>query len=99
MLLPRATVAFQTINVAFLCLIDCLNQRSPFTFIQNDWAKQPPVPAPSLPSLPRHEAPTLAPMLFQQRDAGHGHAPVYRFAHVINGEQGDLHGYINQQLS
>ncbi len=31
-------------------------------------------------------------MLFQQRDAVHGHATVHRFAHVINREQGDLHG-------
>jgi hypothetical protein len=31
-------------------------------------------------------------MLFQQLDTGHGHAPVHGFAHVIDGEQGDLHG-------
>ncbi len=31
-------------------------------------------------------------MLFQQRDAIHGHAPVHGFAHVVDGEQGDLHG-------
>ncbi len=31
-------------------------------------------------------------MLFQQRDAVHGHAPVHGFAHVVDGEQGHLHG-------
>jgi hypothetical protein len=31
-------------------------------------------------------------MLFQQRDAVHGHAAVHGFAHVVNGEQGDLDG-------
>ena len=31
-------------------------------------------------------------MLFQQLHVGDRHASVYGFAHVINGEQGDLHG-------
>jgi hypothetical protein len=31
-------------------------------------------------------------MLFQQRDAVHGHAAVHGFAHVVNGQQGHLHG-------
>jgi hypothetical protein len=31
-------------------------------------------------------------MLFQQRDPSHGHAPVHGFAHVVNGQQGHLHG-------
>ena len=43
----------------------------------------------------RRPAARLAPMLFQQRDAVHGHAPVHGFAHVVNGEQGNLHGRQN----
>jgi hypothetical protein len=31
-------------------------------------------------------------MLFQQGDAGHGHAAVHGFAHVVDGEQGNAHG-------
>ena len=31
-------------------------------------------------------------MLFQQPHVGDGHAPVDRFDHVVDGEQGDLHG-------
>lgn len=31
-------------------------------------------------------------MLLQQVHIGHRHAAVYGFAHVINREQGDLHG-------
>jgi hypothetical protein len=31
-------------------------------------------------------------MLFQQLHIGDGHAPVHGFAHVVNGEQGHLHG-------
>jgi hypothetical protein len=31
-------------------------------------------------------------MFFQQGHAVHGHAPVHGFAHVVNGEQGHLHG-------
>jgi hypothetical protein len=31
-------------------------------------------------------------MLFQQLHIGDRHAPVYGFAHVVGGEQGDLHG-------
>ena len=31
-------------------------------------------------------------MLFQQLHVGDRHAPVYGFAHVVNGEQGDLYG-------
>ena len=46
-----------------------------------------------------HKTPALAPMLFPQGNAVHGHAPVYGFAHVVNGEQADLGGHINQQLS
>ena len=30
-------------------------------------------------------------MLFQQGHAVDGHAPVHGFAHVVDGEQGDLH--------
>jgi hypothetical protein len=30
-------------------------------------------------------------MLFQQLHIGDGHAAVYGFAHVVDGEQGDLH--------
>ena len=48
-------------------------------------------PKPMWRSLPRHKTPAFAPMLFQQRDAVHGHAPVDGFAHVVNGEQSDLH--------
>ena len=44
-----------------------------------------------LPSLFRHKTPRIAPVLFQQGDAGHAHAPVQGFAHVVNGEQGDIH--------
>ena len=38
-----------------------------------------------------NEATRLAAMLFQQLHVGDRHAAVYRFAHVVNGEQGDLH--------
>ena len=31
-------------------------------------------------------------MLFQQLQIGDGHAAVHGFAHVVNGEQGDLYG-------
>jgi hypothetical protein len=31
-------------------------------------------------------------MLFQQLHIGDGHAPVHGFAHVVNRQQGDLHG-------
>ena len=31
-------------------------------------------------------------MLLQHPHIGHGHATVYGFAHVVDGEQGDLHG-------
>ena len=31
-------------------------------------------------------------MLLQQLDVVHRHAAIHRFAHVVNGEQGDLHG-------
>jgi len=31
-------------------------------------------------------------MLFQQLDIGDRHAAVHGFAHVVDGEQGDLHG-------
>ena len=31
-------------------------------------------------------------MLFQQLHVGDRHAPVNGFAHVVNGEQGDLYG-------
>jgi len=31
-------------------------------------------------------------MLFQQGDPVHGHAPVHGFAHVVDGEQGDIDG-------
>ncbi len=41
--------------------------------------------------LPRHKTPRLAAMLFQQRDAVDGHAPVHGFAHVVDGQQSDLH--------
>ena len=34
--------------------------------------------------------PALAPPLFQQPNAGHGHAFVHGLAHVVDGEQGDL---------
>ena len=36
--------------------------------------------------------PTLAPMLLQQFAVIDGHAAVDGFAHVVDGEQGDLHG-------
>jgi hypothetical protein len=42
--------------------------------------------------LPRHKTPRLTAMLFQQRDAIDGHAPVHGFAHIVDGEQGNLHG-------
>jgi hypothetical protein len=38
-------------------------------------------------------------MLFQQGDAGHGHAPVHGFAHVVDGEQGHWGSHTNQQLT
>jgi hypothetical protein len=44
-------------------------------------------------------SPRLAAVLFQQLHVGDRHAAVHGFAHVVNGHQGDLHGYINQQLS
>ena len=31
-------------------------------------------------------------MLFQQLHVGDGHATVHGFAHVVDGQQGDLHG-------
>jgi len=40
-------------------------------------------------------------MLFAQGNAVHRHAPVYGFAHVVNGEQADLYGsegFNNQQI-
>ena len=40
----------------------------------------------------RHKTPRLAAMLFKQLHIGDGHAPVHGFAHVINREQGHLHG-------
>ena len=40
----------------------------------------------------RHPIPTLAPMLLQQPDIGHGHAAVHGFAHVVDGEEADLNG-------
>ncbi len=36
--------------------------------------------------------PRLAPLLFQQAHIGDGHASVRGFAHIVDGEQGDLHG-------
>ena len=39
-----------------------------------------------------HKTPRLAPVLFQQFHTVHRHPPVNGFAHVINGEQGDLDG-------
>ena len=39
----------------------------------------------------RHKTPTLPTMLLQQFDTRDGHATVDRFAHVVDGEQGDLH--------
>ena len=38
-------------------------------------------------------------MLFQQLHVGDDHAAVYRFAHVVDGEQGDQESHTNQQLS
>jgi len=43
-------------------------------------------------SLPGHEAAALAPMFLQQAHVGDGHAAVHGFAHVVDGEQGHLHG-------
>ena len=51
-----------------------------------------------VPSLSRHKTPRLPTVLFQQLHIGDGHAPVHGFAHVVNGEQGHLHRYTNQQL-
>ena len=39
-----------------------------------------------------HKTPTLAPVLFAQGNAVHGHASVDGFAHVINREEADLYG-------
>jgi hypothetical protein len=39
-----------------------------------------------------HEAAALAPMFLQQAHVGDGHAAVHGFAHVVDGEQGHLHG-------
>ena len=39
-----------------------------------------------------HPIPTLAPMLLQQPDIGHGHAAVHGFAHVVDGEEANLNG-------
>ena len=36
--------------------------------------------------------PRLTALLLQQLHIGDGHAAVRRFAHVVDGEQGDLHG-------
>ena len=41
--------------------------------------------------LTRHKTPTLAPMLFKQAHIGDRHAPIHRFAHVINGQQSHLY--------
>ena len=49
--------------------------------------------------LSSHPIPTLAPMLLQQPDIGHGHAAVHGFAHVVDGEQSHLGDHTNQQLS
>jgi len=38
-------------------------------------------------------------MLFQQLHIGHGHTPIHGFAHVVDGEQGDIATYTNQQLT
>jgi hypothetical protein len=42
----------------------------------------------------RHHVPiaAIAPMLFYDADIGHHHAPVDRLAHVVNGQEADLHG-------
>ena len=39
-----------------------------------------------------YKTPRLAPVLLQQLHVGDAHAPVNGFAHVIDGEQGDLDG-------
>ena len=43
-------------------------------------------------SLLRYKRPRLAAVLFQQLHIGDGHAPVDGFAHVVNGQQGELDG-------
>ncbi len=39
-----------------------------------------------------YKTPRLAPVLFQQLHIGHRHGPVNSFAHIVDGEQGDLDG-------
>ncbi len=39
-----------------------------------------------------YETAALAPVFFQQAHVGDGHAAVHGFAHVVDGEQGHLHG-------
>ena len=43
-------------------------------------------------SRPRHKAPAFAAMLLEQSHARDHHATVCRFAHIVDGEQGDLDG-------
>ena len=49
-------------------------------------------------SFASHKTPRLPTVLFEQLHIGDGHAPVDGFAHVVNGEQGDIHGgdFINK---
>ena len=46
-----------------------------------------------------HKAARLAAVLLQQFHIGDGHAAIHGFAHIVNGQQGYLHRYINQQLT
>ena len=57
---------------------------------QFQWLKGVPRPVNQL--LLSNEAARLTAMLFQQLHVSDGHAPVYGFAHVVDGEQGDLYG-------
>ena len=38
-------------------------------------------------------------MFFKQPHITDGHTPVYGFAHIVDGQQGHLKNYTNQQLS
>ncbi len=49
--------------------------------------------------LPRHKTPRLAAVLFQQGHAVDGHAPVHGFAHVVDGQQGELTCYVDTESS
>ena len=59
----------------------------PYKFFQKRLSKR----LTSLRLLLSNEATRLAAVLFQELHIGDRHAPVHGFAHVVDGEQGDLY--------